>query len=90
MTPEEQRRIDAVEHHLAALMEHFDCVQLLCSCVNPKRETENVFLGAGNWFGRQGMAHDFLRQDQARTDAHEISKVMPKEPPYDTENWKNA
>lgn len=77
-----------VERAISLLMEHFDCVQVLCSRVNPDRETESYYLGAGNWHGRQGMAREFLSKDQAQTNAAEIAKVMPQEPPDDSENWK--
>lgn len=77
-----------VERAISLLMEHFDCVQVLCSRVTPDRETESYYQGAGNWHGRQGMAREFLSQDQAQTNAAEIAKVMPQEPPDDSENWR--
>lgn len=79
-----------VERAISLLMEHFDCVQVLCSRVNPDRETESYYLGAGNWHGRQGMAREFLSKDQAQTNAREIAKVMPQEPPDDSEHWKET
>jgi len=84
LQPEEQERL--VQRHIDELMEHFDAVQILVSSTDPDG-TANVFKGGGNWFARQGMAHDFIRQDKARTDAREISKAI--EPPKDTgEEWK--
>jgi hypothetical protein len=77
-----------VERAIGLLMEHFDCVQVLCSRVTPDRETESYYQGAGNWHGRQGMAREFLSQDQAQTNAAEIAKVMPQEPPDDSDQWK--
>lgn len=56
-------------------MEHFDCVQILVSNVIPDG-TANIFKGGGNWFARQGMCHDFIRRDQAQTNADEIGRVM--------------
>lgn len=79
-----------VERAISLLMEHFDCVQVLCSRVTPDRETESYYLGAGNWHGRQGMAREFLSKDQAQTNAREIAKVMPQEPPDDSETWKET
>lgn len=77
-----------VERAIGLLMEHFDCVQVLCSRVTPDRETESYYQGAGNWHGRQGMAREFLSKDQAQTNAAEIAKVMPQEPPDDSDTWK--
>jgi hypothetical protein len=77
-----------VERAISLLMEHFDCVQVLCSRVSSDRGTEDYYRGAGNWYGRQGMARHFLSQDQAQTNAAEIAKVMPQEPPDDSEHWK--
>lgn len=86
ISPEEQEGL--VQRHIDALMEHFEAVQIMVSSTVPDG-TSNIFKGGGNWFARQGMAHDFIRQDKARTDAREISKVI--EPPKDTgEEWKNA
>lgn len=70
------------------LMEHFDCVQVLCSRVTQDRETESYYLGAGNWHARQGMAREFLSKDQAQTQAHALAEVMPHEPPDSSDNWK--
>lgn len=84
LPPEEQERL--VKRHVDALMEYFEVVQIMVSS-NVPEGTSNVFKGDGNWFARQGMAHDFIRQDKARTDAREISKAI--EPPKDAgEEWK--
>ncbi len=77
-----------VERAISLLMEHFDCVQVLCSRVTPDRETESYYQGAGNWHGRQGMAREFLSKDPAQTNAVELAKVMPQEPPDDSDTWK--
>lgn len=76
LDPDEQQAI--VQHHITALMEHFEAVQILVSSSTPEG-TESVFMGAGNWFARQGMARDFLNQDQARTNAKEIALGQPPE-----------
>lgn len=78
-----------VQKHVDALMEHFECVQILTS-LSSQNGTESVNLGAGNWFARQGMAHEFISRDRANTSAHEIAKVIPRQPPDEGEDWKNA
>ena len=87
LQPEEQEKL--VQRAIDALMEHFDAVQIMATSMTQDGDTANIFMGGGNWFARQGMAHDFIRQDKARTDAKEISKAI--EPPKDTGGeWKNA
>ena len=73
LTQDEQ--VELVQRHVQTLMEHFDCVQILVSNVITDG-TANIFKGGGNWFGRQGMCHDFIRRDQAQTDAAEISRAI--------------
>lgn len=48
---------------------------------------ERLFNGSGNWYARQGMAHDFIKCDAAQINAFELGKVMPK-PDDDGETWK--
>ncbi len=68
-----------VEDALGKLGEHFDAVQILCSRVEEKRQgTSSVFRGIGNWYARQGMAHDFIARDVAETNGREIAeKIKP-------------
>jgi|JI10StandDraft_1071094.scaffolds.fasta_scaffold01661_12 hypothetical protein len=86
LQPKDQEKL--VQRHIDALMEHFDAVQIMATSADLDG-TSNVFMGGGNWFARQGMAHDFIRQDKARTDAREISKAI--DPPNDAgEEWRTA
>lgn len=78
-----------VERHVLALMEHFDAVQILVSSTAPCGGTESVFQGAGNWFARQGMAHDFIQRDESETSAAYIANKITL-PPDDGEEWKKA
>lgn len=64
-----------VDRHCHQLIEHFDAVQILVSLPD-EGGTGSIYSGRGNWYARQGMAQDFVKQDQARTAAHEISKVI--------------
>lgn len=78
LTPAEQKNI--VRQHVTALSEFFDSVQIFVSN-SSDIGTESVYLGSGNWFARQGMAHDFIHKDQAQTEAIELSAVInPKDP----------
>jgi hypothetical protein len=68
------------------LGEHAEAVQVMVSWTD-NNGTHRVFHGCGNWYARQGMAHEFIECDKAQTNAVEIaSKLEP--PPDDTEAWK--
>ena len=73
LTQEEMQEL--VARHAQQLIEYFDAVQILVSLPGDGG-TASIFTGRGNWFARQGMAHDFIKQDQARTDANELAKVI--------------
>jgi len=77
MKPKEA--ISLLDFHVSALMEHFDSVQIMASR-SAHEGTEDVMRGGGNWYARQGMAHDFITRDKARTEAHELSQINGEEP----------
>ncbi len=75
-----------VENAARDLSEHFDAVQILVSW-NEESISKNLYSGAGNWYARQGMAHDFINQDVAQENARQLgAKIQP--PPDDGEVWK--
>jgi hypothetical protein len=61
------------------LGEHFDSVQILASW-NEEAITACSFVGCGNWYARQGMAKEFLEQDQAQLIGREVSRALPPPP----------
>lgn len=65
----------AIEKALEILGEHFDSVQILANHTTVGGKTVAAFWGAGNWYARTGMAHEFLDQDSARNFAWEIKKA---------------
>ena len=73
MTPEEIERIMTQAQDL--LGDHFDCFQIMVSW-NEEGLTKMRNIGGGNWYARQGMAHEFINADSAQTSALEISKVI--------------
>ena len=86
-TTDEEARAQ-VRKAVAVLLEHFDAVQILVSGTHPKGGTSFVYEGGGNWFARQGMAHDFIQKDQADTNAAQIAGKIT--PPSDSgDEWKN-
>jgi hypothetical protein len=81
--------IKLIEDFAAKLGEHFDHVQILATWPDENGEgSRSLYRGTGNWFARQGMAHDFIAMDQAETQAREIGRVI--EPPSEGEDWKKS
>ena len=87
LSKDEQRA--KVQEHLFALMEFFDAVQILASSSTEEGGTSSTFCGAGNHYARQGMAHEFIKDDTAESNAYKIAGKMPKPPPEDGETWKD-
>lgn len=84
-TQEEAEEI--LEKAASVLGEHFDAVQILASW-NEDGQTTCVKRGSGNWYARQGMAHEFINSDISQSNAYELSRVMPKPPEDDSDSWK--
>lgn len=77
-----------LDQKVRELGEHFDAVQVLVSW-NEESICRNLYSGGGNWWARQGMAHDFINRDVAQENAHQLSvKINP--PTDDGEAWKEA
>lgn len=85
MTPKEAEIF--LNQKLTELSEHFDHIQILTTW-SAEGLTHSLARGAGNWYARQGLAHEFITQDAAQENAHALAKVMPKEPPDDADSWK--
>lgn len=79
----ESETIELLERVTAALGEHFEAVQILVSW-NEDGMTKALHRGAGNWYARQGMAHEFINKDVAQEHAVRLAEVMPQ-PPDDWE-----
>ena len=48
-----------------SLLEYFDSVEIMCSKTNASMGTGLLTRGRGDWFARQGMAHEFIKRDDA-------------------------
>lgn len=83
MTSEEAQKL--CEEFAARMHEHFDHVQILATW-NEEGITKRVARGAGNWYARQGMAHEFINMDIAQDTAHQLAAVI--NPPEDGDDWK--
>lgn len=70
---EKERLIDDIAHRL---VEHFDCVQILCSSLKPDGSTEIFRRGSGNWFARKGMMHDYLETVSASDSASLLAEQL--------------
>jgi hypothetical protein len=60
---------------VSQLAEHFDCVQILVSSVEPDGGTVSHFNGSGNWYARRAMCQEFIETDQAKTMAQITKEV---------------
>lgn len=54
------------------LSEQAENVQIMVTW-NEEGLTHRYFVGAGNWYSRVGLAHEFLAQDIAQTNAKQIA-----------------
>lgn len=79
---EAEKHLDSI---VARLAEHFDAVQILVSWGAEGGDTCGLSRGGGNWYARQGLAHEFIEQARARGNAHELSAVLDG---GDDEDWK--
>jgi len=67
---EQLRRM--AEEAAARLGEHASAVQILISLPAPGGGTVSIKKGVGDWYARQGLAHEFIMADQAQEIAHAI------------------
>jgi hypothetical protein len=70
-----QQREEAVKSALRALKEFYDHVQILAT-TDDAGETGRNFAGFGNWYARQGMAHEFINIDIAQENAVRIANAI--------------
>ncbi len=64
-----------IEKALHDLGEHFDAVQILSTFVE-EGVTMRCFQGTGNFYARQGMAHEFINTDLAEEMGAQIAKQL--------------
>lgn len=86
MNSQDARKI--VEEAAAKLGEHFDSVQILVSWGVDGGGTKSCFSGTGNWYARQGMAHEFINSDIAQDAAQQIAEKL--NPPDEGDAWKKT
>lgn len=78
-----ERMLDDV---CARLVEHGDAVQVMMTW-NEDGATKRLFRGAGNWYARQGMAHEFITADANQDAAEQIAdRLNGDEGP--SEEWR--
>lgn len=83
MTNEEVGKL--LEETAAKLGEHFGAVQIMVSWTE-FGGTRCCKRGCGDFYSRQGMAHEFINEDVAQENAHQIAEKL-KDPPDD---WRVA
>jgi hypothetical protein len=83
-----EHRQAMLQAHVAALSEHFDCVQIVASFpTGPGNQfTGLATQGSGNWFARVKMCEEFAATYRRRELADTIAQRMT--PPGDGEAWR--
>lgn len=76
MTNKEAEKI--LEEAASKLGEHFDSVQIMISW-NDNGYTMCCKRGVGNWYARQGMAHEFINEDVAKENALHIANELKED-----------
>lgn len=72
-----EKAIDAIlAEVMPKLMEHCDAVQVMLTFPSPDGKTRGKVNGRGNWYARQGMAHEFISRDQACEIANAIAETQ--------------
>lgn len=75
MTLSDEEKLKTLDTIASNLGEHFDHVQILVSW-QEEGMTKNLQRGSGNWFARQGLAHEFINQDIAQENARQIAEQL--------------
>lgn len=58
--------------------EHFDSFQIMATTTESEG-TRSWFRGSGNWFARQGLAHEFIGREQAELTGQGVAIQLRKE-----------
>lgn len=72
-------KAEALEKCANILAEHFDCVQIVASELNPNVSTSSIHRGSGNWFARRALCQEFVELDQADMMARSLGREIKKE-----------
>jgi hypothetical protein len=63
---------------LLKLGEHFDSLQIMATTTEAEG-TRTWFRGTGNWFARQGLAHEFIGREQAELTGKSVATELRNE-----------
>lgn len=84
--PTAKEQEDLMQETARRLAEHFDAVQILAS-VETSAGTRYISRGCGNWFARQGMAREFIANEESQNRADALA---PKINPPEDESWRGV
>ena len=80
-------RTDIIDRAIDALMEHFEAVQILATTRDGHTgDTYDWMRGRGNWYARTGLAHSFIKKDEAQDIGLEVANQLPHDD--DGDDWK--
>lgn len=71
--------ISIIERAASQLGEHVTAVQIHASFPCDGGGTRGIHRGTGDWYARQGLAHEFIEQDKASEHAMSLARVLPRE-----------
>lgn len=68
--------IELMERFVAELGEHFTAVQILASMPADGGGTRGIKRGCGDWYARQGLAHEFINEDASAEIGRQIAENL--------------
>lgn len=77
-----------LDDYAAKLGEHFGAVQIMVTW-DEGGVTHAAKRGCGNWYARQGMAHEFINCDMAVENAHQLAAIIHRPDSNDGDEWKS-
>lgn len=75
MTTKPDPASKAIDQALHILGEHFEAVQILATRT-VEGNTHTACRGVGNWYSRQGLAHEFIQHEISKENAIQIADQL--------------
>lgn len=72
----DEQRVKIMERHAAELSEIYDSVQIMASYVTSDGRTRSHKRGSGDFYARQGLAHELIQENIAEDNALMIAQKL--------------
>ena len=79
------QKLKVLESYVAKLSEIYESVQVMATGLNSDNTTFCHKRGSGNWYARQGMAHELIQENIASDTADQIARKL--DPP---DEWSKS